>query len=553
MADHHPDHSSQAYSVQRQAHLHTQFRQQQQQQQQQPQHLQVPHTQRIYRQDNHQGPYSAGVIEDRRAFPMFRDSGRSSNFSNNNNSSNDSSNSSNSNSSNSSNNNNSSSSNSGRTFAHPFSSSSSRGSSTVSRALSISDILERFSASPEDFVITVLNAKAKEDERKTEEERYKTEVLKLQSRQLDLTLAMEKRRKSPPAGQSYASTAESSVPMHAPPAGNFHHGYSTYPAPAQPGMQSDNNTHPRYGGTGRQDVQEQPSSHQQQQQNFGQADVPSTSPPSRPAPPRIDTAARQGSSRQQQQGIQQQQHQHQLKKQQQQQHIQRHLQQQQSASNSQRVPPSPSTQSPVSSKPSASTSGRHHILHPFRSSSAQSSPVTSVDMQSQIPQPLSPDEYASPTSATPSGSGLKRKSINHDEVMDAIRAKVLRNAAAGQNQQLKEQRDKPHRKTSGDLARRKPHPLNSSINSNSSASPDRAKRSATTAAVTAVETIPSTSEHAASSTDNDITTSSPIERPCPSKKNDFASGYGYGHRDSKQEDTDETLLSPHPMTRSPPA
>lgn len=334
--------------------------------------------------------------------------------------------------------------------------------------------------------------------------------------------------------------------MHAPPTGNFHHGYSAYPAPAQPVMQGDNNTHPRYGGAGHQDAQEQPSSQQQQQKTSGQADTPSTSPPSRPAPPRIDTAARQGSSRQQQ-------HQHQLKKQQQQQHIQRHLQQQQSTSNSQRIPPSPSTQSPVSSKPSASTSGRHHILHPFRSSSAQSSPVTSVDMQSQIPQPLSPDEYASPTSATPSGSGLKRKSINHDEVMDAIRAKVLRNAAAGQSQQQKEQRDKPHRKTSGDLARRKPHPLNSSINSNSSGSPDRAKRPATTAAVTATETAPSTSENIASNTDNETTTTSPTERLSPSRKNDFALGYVYGHRVSKQEDADETLLSPHPMTRSPPA
>ncbi|KAF8941164.1 hypothetical protein BGZ47_007479 [Haplosporangium gracile] len=545
MADHHPDHSSQTYSVQKHSQLHTQFRQQQHQQQ--PHHLQVPQTHRIYHQDNHQGPYSAGVIEDRRAFPMFRGSGSSSNANNNNSNNNDNNNSS-----------------SGRIFAHPSSSSSSRGSSsTTSRTLTISDILERFSASPEEFVMTVLNAKAKEDELKAEEERYKTEVLKLQSRKLDISLAMEKRQKSPPAGRSYASsTAESSVPMHAPPAGNFHHGYSTYPAPAQPSMQVDN-TRSHYSGKGNQDAQEQAPQQQQQQQqqqktSHDHADVSST-PPSRPAPPRIDTAARQGSFRQQQQPalhqqqvIQQQQHSHQLKKQQQQQHIQRHLQQQQSASNSQRIPPSPSTQSPVSSKPSALTSGRHHILHPFRSSSAQSSPVTNVDMQSQIPQPLSPDEYASPTSATPSGSGLKRKSINHDEVMDAIRAKVLRNAA-GQSQQQKEQREKPHRKTSGDLSgRRKPHPLNSSINSNNtSSSPDRSKRPATTATVIAAGNVSSTSERAAPNTNNDTAATSPTDRPSPSRKNDFASSHG--HQVIKQEDADETLLSPHPMTRSPPA
>ncbi|KAF9540115.1 hypothetical protein EC957_004629 [Mortierella hygrophila] len=515
MADHHPDHSSESYSVQRPSQLHTQFRQQHHHHHQQPQHLQVPQTQRIHHQNNRQGPYSAGVIEDRRAFPMFRGSGSSSSSNNTANSN--------------------SNSNGGRTFAHPSSSFTSRGSSsTKSRTLTISDILERFSSAPEEFVMTVLNAKAKEDELKAEEERYKTEALKLESRKLDISLAIEKRQTTPPAARSYASsTADSSVPMH--------HGYSTYTTPAQPSIQVDN-TRSHYSGTGHQDAQEQ-APQQQQKTSHDQAKLPST-PPSRPAPPRIDTA-RQGSSLQ---------HQHQLKKQQQQQQIQRHLQQQQqSATNSQRIPPSPSTQSPVSGKPSASTSGRHHILHPFRSSSAQSSPVTNVDMQSQIPQPLSPDEYASPTSATPSGSGLKRKSINHDEVMDAIRAKVLRNAATGQQQQ-KDQREKPHRKTSGDLAgRRKPHPLNSSINSNdASSSPDRSKRPATTLTVTAAENIPSTSERVASPRDNDTTTStSPTDRPSPSKKDGFAQSHG--HRVIKQEEADEALLSPHPITRSPPA
>lgn len=40
---------------------------------------------------------------------------------------------------------------------------------------------------------------------KAEEERYKTEVLKLESRKLDISLAMEKRQTSPPAGTFAAS------------------------------------------------------------------------------------------------------------------------------------------------------------------------------------------------------------------------------------------------------------------------------------------------------------------------------------------------------------
>ena len=40
---------------------------------------------------------------------------------------------------------------------------------------------------------------------KAEEERYKTEVLKLESRKLDMSLAMEKRQTSPPAGMFAAS------------------------------------------------------------------------------------------------------------------------------------------------------------------------------------------------------------------------------------------------------------------------------------------------------------------------------------------------------------
>lgn len=40
---------------------------------------------------------------------------------------------------------------------------------------------------------------------KAEEERYKTEVLKLESRKLDISLAIEKRQTSPPAGTFAAS------------------------------------------------------------------------------------------------------------------------------------------------------------------------------------------------------------------------------------------------------------------------------------------------------------------------------------------------------------
>ncbi|KAF9934780.1 hypothetical protein FBU30_000074 [Linnemannia zychae] len=515
MADHHPDHSSQAYSVQRQSQLHTQFRQQQHQQQ--LPHLQVPQSQRIYRHDN-QGPYSAGVIEDRRAFPNFRGS--------------------------------SSGNSSSSVRTAPRSTSSTRGAATSSSLssksnLSISDILDRFSASPEEFVITVLNAKAKEDERKTEEERYKTEVLKLQSRQLDISLAMEKRRSSPSARHTYANStaAESFFPRHTSPPENFHHGYSAYPTPAQPTTQTDTNaTRAQYSAGAHQTAQEQ-SQHSHQHTTYHQTSSPSSSP-NKPSPPRIDTTIRQNVSRQQQlqQAIAFQQQQ-----------IKKQRQYQQQAGSSCHRAPSPknhgqsATQSPVSSKPSASISGRHHILHPFRSSSTQSSPVTNVDMQSQIPQPLSPDDYASPTSATSSGSGLKRKSINHDEVMEAIRAKVLRNAAAGYSQQQKEQRDKP---------RRKPHPLNNSSSNDVSYggddSPERANKKTTTlAAVSPTDGAPVTPSRTLSTRESDKPATSPTEKLNLSKK--VGDRSSHSHMASNQEDTDEPFLSPHPATRSPPA
>ncbi|CAO3568287.1 unnamed protein product [Mortierella alpina] len=105
---------------------------------------------------------------------------------------------------------------------------------------------------------------------------------------------------------------------------------------------------------------------------------------------------------------------------------------------SQRLPPSPhSTLPPLpSTNPLPKNSNRHYGL-PSLATSAQSSPAAAVDYQSHIPPPLTPkEEHVSPTSAlsptTPLNS--KRKSVNHDAVMDAVRAKVMRNAA-GHSQQ----------------------------------------------------------------------------------------------------------------------
>ncbi|KAG0361139.1 hypothetical protein BGZ54_009218 [Gamsiella multidivaricata] len=71
--------------------------------------------------------------------------------------------------------------------------------STPSRpSLSVAEILERYHDASKDFLVSVLNAKAKEDERRAEEERYMTERIKLQSKQLDIQLAAERLRGSPP-------------------------------------------------------------------------------------------------------------------------------------------------------------------------------------------------------------------------------------------------------------------------------------------------------------------------------------------------------------------
>ncbi|KAG0199932.1 hypothetical protein BGX28_006878 [Mortierella sp. GBA30] len=129
---------------------------------------------------------------------------------------------------------------------------------------------------------------------------------------------------------------------------------------------------------------------------------------------------------------------------------------------------------------SRTPSTRHYTLPGLSTSSAQSSPVTNIDYQSHIPPPLTPkDDHVSPTSAhSPApGQNLKRKSVHHDAVMDAVRAKVLRNA--GQNQQQREQQQQQqqqqqhqhlHKKTSTDFnGRRKAHPL-------TNGSPERLKK-----------------------------------------------------------------------------
>ncbi|KAF9998735.1 hypothetical protein BGZ80_002377 [Entomortierella chlamydospora] len=92
---------------------------------------------------------------------------------------------------------------------------------------------------------------------------------------------------------------------------------------------------------------------------------------------------------------------------------------------------------PTGNPPKAS--GRHYGL-PSLASSAQSSPIAVVDFQSHIPPPLTPkEEHVSPTSAISPTLNLKRKSVHHDAVMDAVRAKVFRNAA-GQGQQQQQRK-----------------------------------------------------------------------------------------------------------------
>ncbi|KAF9400146.1 hypothetical protein BGX21_004885 [Mortierella sp. AD011] len=353
-----------------------------------------------YNQDI-QGPLSAGVIEGHRAFPSFHGSFHH------------------------------------RTHQTPA--------STSYPNLSVADILERYQDANKEFLVSILNAKAKEDERKTEEERYKTEQIRLQSKQLELDLALERRRGSPPAGRSYgtSSTTESSSNNnhYSTTTAPYRSSYSSYPnstppsatvaPPPEPSHQSysrqsqhDHNMHSASHPS--QDAAEPSASkhgsgrhHPYQDQAHMQP-----SPQNRPPSLKINTAVRQSYPKQQ----------HPL--------------------SSQRGPVSPQHGGPSSSK----GSGRHYNL-PVLSTSAHSSPVANIDYQSHIPPPLTPkDEHVSPTSAlSPApGQNLKRKSIHHDAVMDAVRAKVLRNAGQTQQREREQQQQQQlHKKSSIDAVNRR--------------------------------------------------------------------------------------------------
>ncbi|KAG9319984.1 hypothetical protein KVV02_007990 [Mortierella alpina] len=417
--DHSPHPSSQRHHTHQHQHQHQHHRQQlssshqHQQAQQFKPHHHSSQTQRVYQNYSQeiQGPLSAGVIEGHRAFPSFHSS----------------------------------------LHHHPRQpSASSSPSSTSYPNLSVADILDRYQDAHKDFLVSILNAKAKEDERKAEEERYKTEQIKLRSKQLDLELALEKRRGSPPAGRPYAinesesnTTSKrahysSTTPASVSAASYNNTSYQSYPPPS--GSAQDG-SRPQYGRHSHhdlmsnvQDNQEQPSPRDHASVKHGvthpsykeqaQAQM-QPSPQGRPPSLKINTAVRQSYPKQQ------------------------------AGPNANKTP-----------------SSRHYAL-PGLSNSAQSSPVTSMDYQSYIPPPLTPkDDHVSPTSALSPAPGqtLKRKSIHHDAVMDAVRAKVLRNA--GQSQQQREQQQQQHqhlhKKTSADFnARRKTYSQNS---------PERLKR-----------------------------------------------------------------------------
>ncbi|KAF9958787.1 hypothetical protein BGZ72_010928 [Mortierella alpina] len=286
--------------------------------------------------------------------------------------------------------------------------------------------------------MSVLNAKAKEDERRAEEERYKTEQVKLQSKKLELELAAERRRESPPAARPYpAHHSEPSSTGHYPSSGYYGSGSgsgSSYQpfsssdgARSHPSGNSSKHVHHDHVVHTPQESQDHAqSSHQGSKHAHTDQHAMQPSPQSRPPFLKINTAVRHY-------------------------HPQPH--------SSQRLPPSPhSTLPPLpSTNPLPKNSGRHYGL-PSLATSAQSSPAAAIDYQSHIPPPLTPkEEHVSPTSAlsptTPLNS--KRKSVNHDAVMDAVRAKVMRNAA-GQSQQ-KRAAAEAEREMGPQSARRKTH------------------------------------------------------------------------------------------------
>ncbi|KAG0311897.1 hypothetical protein BGZ97_011565 [Linnemannia gamsii] len=355
-----------------------------------------PHFQAHYRhqQDIH-GPLSAGVVEGRRAFP-FHSSLRSTPLS----------------------------------FSTP---------APPSTNLSVADILDKYQDANSDFLVSILNAKAKEDERKAEEERYKTEQIKLQSKQLELELAKEKRRGGSPSAARPGYASESSTGHYSSSSNSYYnsssnnnnnsssnnnHPYSPYPSgdgprSHQPNGSSIHRDHHNVHGV--QDTQDYAPSPVRQDMHM----LPS--PQSRPPVLKINTSVRQ------------------------------YVPQPHS---SQRLPPSPrATLPPLPSTTPSKSNGRHYNLPPLSTSSAQSSPIGVVDYQSHIPPPVTPKDDLSPTSAlSPTQShNMKRKSIHHDAVMDAVRAKVFRNASAsaasGQYQQKKSASNDSERESS----RRKIH------------------------------------------------------------------------------------------------
>ncbi|KAF9584600.1 hypothetical protein BGW38_005884, partial [Lunasporangiospora selenospora] len=364
------------------------------------------HTYRAYQSSQDiQGPLSAGVIEGHRAFPSFHGS-----------------------------------------LHHPRqSSSSSTASSSAPMSypnLSVAEILDRYQDAHKDFLVSILNAKAKEDERRAEEERHKTEQIRLQSKQLELDLAMEKRRGSPPAGNS-----ENAGSHYTSPPNSYGSRYAPYPqSSSSSSMEASRSTYDRHthhdhphSVHGTQEPQEYPPPTQVKHATPPEQPPLPPTPQGRPPSLKINTALR-----------------HNFPK--------RHG-----------TSPHHITSAPILPGSSSNKHGRHFPL-PVISASAQSSPVAALDYQSHIPPPLTPkDDHGSPTSAvSPAAHNMKRKSIHHDAVMDAVRAKVLRNAAANQsnhNQPPPPQQQQPHRKPSGDSLKRKtsaPH----------GSSPERPKRQA---------------------------------------------------------------------------
>ncbi|KAF9918444.1 hypothetical protein BX616_008775 [Lobosporangium transversale] len=297
--------------------------------------------------------------------------------------------------------------------------------------ISVSDILERYHDASKEFLISVLNAKAKEDERKAEEERYKTERIILQTKQIELDLAVEKRCGSPPAARPYHASASASS-GHYPSTTSYYgsNNNSLY------GSVGNNRPHSTGNSVTKHSHQDHVTAHPAQEPldhisqpthqsaaQYSRHDLRAMqpSPQSRPPSLKINTSVQQYHSPSQ------------------------HPSQPQSQlqSSSQRQPSSPrSTLPPIhTGNPSskASSSGRHYGL-PSINSSAQSSPVAIMDHQSHVLPPLTPkDEHESPTSTLSPTSHLKRKSVNHDAVMDAVRAKVFRNAS-GQNQQQQQKK-----------------------------------------------------------------------------------------------------------------